>query len=66
MINSAEIKSMSIRERLRAMETIWDSLLEEENSIESPEWHQKVLSDRKKKIDSGKAEFTPVKELRQN
>ena len=35
-------------ERLQAMEALWDSLLDEESEIESPEWHQDILEERKK------------------
>ena len=36
-------------ERLRAMEALWDSLLDEKSEIESPEWHQDILEERKKR-----------------
>jgi putative addiction module component (TIGR02574 family) len=55
---------MDTVERLQLMETIWDSLLYDEVDIESPEWHKDVLSDRKKKIEDGTAEFVSIKELR--
>ena len=44
------------------METIWDSLIHETSEIESPEWHQDILADRKRKIEEGKAEFISVEE----
>ena len=55
---------MSVLERLKTMEILWDSLLHEETEIESPEWHRDVLNDRKKKIESGKVKFISLDELK--
>jgi putative addiction module component (TIGR02574 family) len=63
-MNSTEITQMSKVERLQTMEAIWDSLINDNSGIESPEWHQDILATRKKKIDEGAAEFRPIAELR--
>ncbi len=63
-MNIQEIKKMSRTERLQAMEALWDSLIDEESEIESPEWHQDILEERKRKIENGKAEFISLEELR--
>lgn len=55
---------MSTIERFQTMEAIWDSLLYEDVGIESPEWHQDILSERKRKIETGKAEFIPITKLK--
>ncbi|SHE33032.1 putative addiction module component, TIGR02574 family [Desulfacinum infernum DSM 9756] len=59
-----QIKKLSRIERLRAMEAIWDSLLEEEFEMESPEWHRDVLAERSKMMETGKAEFLSLEKLR--
>lgn len=59
-----EINKMSKIERLQTMEAIWDSLIHEEPVIESPEWHQDVLAERKAKIENGAAKFLSVEELK--
>ncbi|QII13623.1 hypothetical protein KsCSTR_42440 [Candidatus Kuenenia stuttgartiensis] len=59
-----EIKKMSTVERLQAMEELWDALCHEEHEIESPAWHEEILDKRKKKIESGKAEFISIEELK--
>lgn len=56
-MNIQEIKKMSRVKRLQAMEALWDSLIDEESEIESPEWHRDVLEERRRKIQTGKAEF---------
>ncbi len=61
-MNITAISRISKTERLQTMETIWDSLIHETSEIESPEWHQDILADRKRKIEEGKAEFISVEE----
>ncbi len=63
-MNTLEIKKMSRIERLQAMEALWDSLLDEETEIQSPEWHRDVLQERKRKVEAGEAEFISLERLR--
>jgi putative addiction module component (TIGR02574 family) len=63
-MNTIEIKKMSMIERLQAMEALWDSLMDEESEIESPQWHLDILEERKRKIGNGKAEFISLEELK--
>ena len=63
-MTTLEIKRMDIIQRIQLMETLWDSLLYDEADIESPEWHQDILAERKKKIEEGRAEFVSIKKLR--
>ena len=64
IMNTIEIKKMSMVERLQAMEALWDSLLYEESEIESPEWHWDILEERKRKIENGKAQFISLEKLK--
>lgn len=61
----AEIKQMSVQDRLMAMEQIWDSLCNEESELDSPAWHGEVLSERKKLMDSPDAKYLTVEQLRE-
>lgn len=63
-MNTVEIKKMSRIERLQTMEALWDSLIDEESEIESPEWHGDILEERKRNIETGKAEFISLEKLR--
>jgi putative addiction module component (TIGR02574 family) len=63
-MDAQEIRKMSRVERLATMEALWDSLIEEESEIESPEWHRDILAERKRKIESGQAEFISLEKLR--
>ena len=60
----AEISKMSVIERLQTMEALWDSLTHETTGIKSPQWHEEILSERKEKIESGKANFISLEELK--
>jgi putative addiction module component (TIGR02574 family) len=64
-MNTSEIKKMSTIERLQTMEAIWDSLLYDETDIDSPEWHQSILEERRRKIEHGKAKFFSIEELKE-
>ena len=61
----AEIQKMSTSERLRAMEALWDALCHDSEEPQSPDWHRDVLSERKKRIESGEAKFLSIEEARE-
>ena len=60
----AEIKAMSRAEQLQTMELLWDVLCHEGNEPESPTWHQSVLAERKAGIESGRAKFLSIDEVK--
>ncbi|MFO7876293.1 MAG: addiction module protein [Desulfovermiculus sp.] len=62
-MTTLEVEKMSTSERIQAMEVLWDSLISHNAGIESPQWHYDVLDQRKKKIDSGEAEFISLEEM---
>ena len=64
MIEAAQIRGMSMAERLRAMEQLWDTLCREAEDIPSPRWHSDVLAERKKRVESGEARFITLEQLR--
>lgn len=62
MIESSQIKGMSVIERLQAMDQLWDSLSRCADEIPSPDWHQDVLAEAR--ALSGEAKFLTLAELR--
>jgi len=60
----AEIKAMSRAEQLQTMELLWDVLCHEGDEPESPAWHQSVLAERKTEIESGRAKFLSIDEVK--
>ena len=64
MIELSQIESMSVTERLQAMDQLWESLNHSGEEIPSPEWHQDVLADRKARAQRGEAKFRTLAQLR--
>ncbi len=52
MQNILELKKLSKTEKLMVMEALWEDLSNEE-SIESPDWHKKALSETEARVNSG-------------
>ena len=51
--NTIEIKQLSREEKLRVMEAIWEDLSNEEEKVESPDWHKKALQETERRFNSG-------------
>jgi len=60
----AQAKAMTQKERLQAMEELWDAMCHDDAALVPPEWHRNILADRKEKMQSGKATFISLKELK--
>jgi len=60
----AEAQTMTQGERLQAMEELWDIMCHDDAALAPPEWHKNILAGRKEKIQSGKATFITLKELK--
>ncbi len=53
MKNAIEIKHLSRTEKLMVMEAIWQDLSNDEEQVESPDWHKKALSETERLFSSG-------------
>ena len=51
------LKKMSLRDKLAAMELLWEDLSRSPEAIESPAWHEDVLSERRQRVAEGSARF---------
>ena len=49
------LDSMSVAEKMEAMETIWSSLCQKPGDVRSPEWHEGVLAERTRRLASGES-----------
>jgi len=62
------LEKMTIAEKLRMMEMLWNDLTRDEERFESPEWHGAVLRERAARVKQGKESFmdweTAKKQLR--
>lgn len=63
-MNIDELKKMSTADRLQAMEALWDSMLYENEEIDTPKWHEDILEERKRIIANGSAKFISLAELK--
>ena len=52
------LDKMTTKDKIAAMEQIWDDLCRNPESVSSPPWHEKILSAREKSIQEGKAKFS--------
>ena len=54
---SLALKDMTVQEKLRVMESIWDELSRNADEVHSPEWHRELLSEREAAISRGEVKF---------
>lgn len=64
MTITLDLDRMTVKERVQAMEQLWDSLLRDQDSLESPSWQRDVLDQRRRRIESGEAKFLTIDELK--
>lgn len=48
---------MTLEEKLREMEALWDDLLRLPEALSSPPWHGEILQERQAKVAAGEARF---------
>lgn len=53
-----QLDQMTLEEKLRAMEELWDDLCEHEADVPVPQWQKSLLDERERLIERGKAHFT--------
>ena len=70
MQNTIEIKHLSREEKLKMIDALWADLVSEEEFLESPEWHKKVLQETEQRFAEGKESIldwqTAKKKLRKH
>lgn len=57
MAISLPLDKMTVVEKLRTMESIWDDLCREDANVTSPDWHKQVLQERADTVSSGEESF---------
>ena len=48
---------MTMAEKLRIMEELWDDLRVRADSVPVPQWHKDLIEERERLVDSGEAKF---------
>ena len=49
---------MTVKEKLRAMEMLWDDLCRNEKQIPVADWQKELLDERQRQIEAGEAKFS--------
>jgi hypothetical protein len=57
MSSTLPLKTMSVEEKLQAMESLWDDLCLNAGEISSPDWHEGILADRQAMVARGEDKF---------
>ena len=57
MANSLSLESMSVEEKIEAMELLWEDLCKRADGVDSPAWHGDVLRDREQSLAKGESQF---------
>jgi hypothetical protein len=52
-----QIAEMTLEEKLRAMEALWDDLCRREEAMPVPQWHKDLLDERERLVEQGNARF---------
>jgi len=60
------LDKMTISEKLRVLEDIWDDLRRTPDEMPPPSWHADVLQAREKRIQEGSSKFTDWNEVKRN
>ncbi len=62
------LDSMTLAEKLEAMEVLWADISRKPSELPSPDWHKGVLDERQRLVAEGKVEFldwdTAIADLR--
>jgi Putative addiction module component len=61
---SLPLDRMTVSQKMKVLEQVWESLREQEGRFESRAWHADVLTDRRRLVEAGKAKFSPWKEAK--
>ena len=48
---------MTLRDKLAAMESLWEELARTPEVIESPAWHKDILDERRQRLAEGQSRF---------
>jgi len=52
------LKEMTVAEKLQLMEVLWEDLSRNPEDVPPPAWHEEVLAEREKRIESGQTHFS--------
>jgi putative addiction module component (TIGR02574 family) len=60
----AEIRALPRIEKLKLMEALWADLAQDENALDSPEWHRAELEEAERRFAAGHEEIIDWEEAK--
>lgn len=57
MTITLSLDTMTVADKLRVIETIWDDLIRSAEQVPSPAWHSDVLRARELRVREGKSQY---------
>jgi hypothetical protein len=64
MATPLAIDEMTIEEKLRAMEALWEDLCQHEGALPVHQWQKEILDERERLIERGEAQFSDWEEAK--
>lgn len=64
MSTHVQVDLLSREEKLRLIDEIWASLLQEPDALPVPEWHHEILADRLDRVQKGETSFVDWEEAK--
>jgi len=62
-LQMAELHKLSIKDKIKVVQTLWDDIAKEQSIEELPDTHKKILNERLQKISNGSALLKPWSEV---
>lgn len=56
---------MTVEEKLKAMEVLWDDICRNERGIPVADWQKELLDERQRQIEAGEAKFSDWESAKQ-
>lgn len=55
MSREIPLETLTVAEKVRLLESVWDSLCGEPSDVKSPDWHREILESRQRRLEDGSA-----------
>jgi Putative addiction module component len=52
-----EFETMTLQDKLRTMEALWDALCQREQDVPVPQWQKDILEERERAVAQGAGKF---------
>jgi hypothetical protein len=60
------LEKMSVQEKLRVLQLLWEDLTRVPSDMPAPDWHRDVLDAREQRVQEGREKFIPWSEAKKD